>query len=49
MLKLSLDEAIRCGDILVTTKNGGQRRKGSSLEAEDQLSAPKQRSLIHLP
>ena len=49
MLKASLDEAIRCGDILVTTKNGGQRRKGSSLEAEDQLSAPKQRSLIHLP
>lgn len=49
MLKLSLDEAIRSGDIIVNTKDGGRRMKGSSLQSDDALSAPKQRSLIYLP
>ena len=48
MLKNSLDEAIRCGDLVVRTSEGGRRMKGSSLKANDQLSAAPQRSLIHL-
>ena len=49
MLKESLDEAIRCGDLVVSAKHGGRRMKGSSLKADDQLSAASQRSLIYLP
>ena len=49
MLKQSLDEAIRSGDILVKTITGGTRAKGSSLRPDDRLSASEQRSLIYLP
>lgn len=48
MLKESLDEAIRCGDLVALTKDGGRRTKGSSLKADDVLIAGDQRSLIHL-
>lgn len=49
MLKASLDEAIRSGDITVRTSDGGRRMKGTSLKDDDQLSGSSQRSLIYLP
>ncbi len=47
MLKLSLDEAIRCGDLVAFKKDGGRRTKGSSLKPDDVLMAGDQRSLIY--
>jgi three-Cys-motif partner protein len=49
MLKESLNEAIRSGDLIVQTAKGGRRMKGSSLRGDDRLSAAEQRSLIYLP
>ncbi|MNL41984.1 hypothetical protein D3C87_1644170 [compost metagenome] len=48
MLKQSLDEAIRCGDLVAFTKDGGRRTKGSSIKSDDVLMAGEQRSLIYL-
>ncbi len=48
MIKASLDEAIRCGELLVTSQDGKTRTKGSSIKPGDQLRA-KQSSLIFLP
>lgn len=45
MIRESLDEAIRCGELLVMSPDGKTRTKGSSIKPGDQLQA-KQRSLI---
>lgn len=37
MLKESLNESIRCGEIKAVAKNGTQRQKGSSLKKDDRL------------
>jgi len=49
MLKESLDEAIRGGDLVVQKADGGRRKKGASIKADDRLLAGNQRSLIYLP
>ena len=49
MLKESLDDAIRSGDLIARKPEGGRRMKGSSLKPNDILSATNQRSLIYLP
>ena len=45
MIRESLDEAIRCGELLVKSLDGKTRTKGSSIKPGDQLQA-KQKSLI---
>lgn len=45
MIKASLDEAIRCGELLVMSQDGKTRTKGSSIKPGDQLHV-KQQSLI---
>lgn len=47
MIKESLDEAIRCGEVLVTSQDGKIRTKGSSVKPCDRLQA-KQSPLIFL-
>lgn len=45
MIKESLDEAIRCGEVLVMSQDGKTRTKGTSVKPSDLLQA-KQRPLI---
>lgn len=47
MIRESLDEAVRCGELLVVSPDGKTRTKGSSIKPGDQLQA-KQRSLLFL-
>lgn len=47
MIRASLDEAIRCKEILVKSPDGKTRTKGSSIKSGDHLQA-KQKSLIFL-
>lgn len=47
MIKESLDEAIRCGEVLVTSQDGKKRTKGNSVKPGDRLQA-KQSPLIFL-
>lgn len=47
MIKESLDEAIRCGEVLVTSQDGKTRTKGNSVKPGDRLQA-KQSPLIFL-
>lgn len=47
MIRESLDEAVRCGELLVKSPDGITRTKGSSIKPGDLLEA-KQRSLIFL-
>lgn len=47
MIKESLDEAIRCNELLVRSPDGKTRTKGSSIKPGDLLQA-KQKSLIYL-
>ena len=47
MIKESLDEAIRCGELVVSSPDGKTRTKGSSVKLGDLIQA-KQRSLIFL-
>lgn len=49
MIRLSLDAAIRNGDIgAVATSSGGRRTRGSTLRLDDVLSAGRQRPFIFL-
>jgi three-Cys-motif partner protein len=49
MIKSSLDEAIRCGDLEARSSDGVRRHKGSSIRTTDLVGPATQRSLIFLP
>jgi three-Cys-motif partner protein len=49
MIKSSLDEAIRCGDLEAKSSDGVRRHKGSSIRPTDFVGPAPQRSLIFLP
>jgi hypothetical protein len=46
MIRLSLDAAIRCGDIGAAAASGGTRRQGSTLRLDDVLTPGQQRPMI---